>query len=130
MALAAAITITAISIGLLVIYGADVSVGVEGSEGFLPIDPKVRGFGLGIPSVILPIIGYFISRNDSSKGLGIMIIISGVLIMIGGLAVVGMTSGEGVDDEAKSKALINAGPLIPVGAFIIVLGGIKIKKSS
>ena len=74
MAKAAAIILTGIAIALLVIYGADVAAGVnvdgelgEQGEGFLPLDHKERGYGLGGPAMILPIIAYFIARNDSSK---------------------------------------------------------------
>ena len=47
MALTAAISITGIAIGLLVIYGADVAVGysTESGEGFIPFDHKTRGMG-------------------------------------------------------------------------------------
>ena len=63
MALGAALAITGIAIGLLVLYGADVSVsmGNEDHEGFLPLDDMQRGIGLGGPALILPIIAFFIS---------------------------------------------------------------------
>ena len=89
MALTPALIITGIAIALLVVYAADVAV-VEitgNKEGFIPFDHKIRGMGLGLPALILPILAYFISRKDSSKGLGIMIIISGGLIIFGGLFV-------------------------------------------
>jgi len=43
MALNAAIIITAISIAILLIYGADVAVGGGTGQGFLPFDHKARG---------------------------------------------------------------------------------------
>ena len=63
MAKSAAIMITGIAIALLVIYGADVAAGMDNpdKEGFLAMDHKARGFGLGGPAIILPIIAYFIS---------------------------------------------------------------------
>jgi len=51
-----------------------------------------------------------------------MIIISGVLILIGGLAMVGTPAPEGVDR--------NPAMLFAPGIIQIVLGAIKIKKSS
>ena len=48
------------------------------------MDHMTRGLGLGGPAMVLPLIAYFISRNDSSKGLGGMILITGILIIIGG----------------------------------------------
>ncbi len=126
MALKASLVLTGIAIGLLVLYGADVaaSMGSDGekSDGFLPLDDMQRGMGLGGPAIILPIIAFFISLKESSKGLGGMIIISGVLILIGGLAMIGTPAPEGVDR--------NPAMLFAPGIIQIVLGAIKIKKSS
>ena len=126
MALKASLVLTGIAIGLLVLYGADVaaSMGSDGekSDGFLPLDDMQRGMGLGGPAIILPIIAFFISLRESSKGLGGMIIISGVLILIGGLAMIGTPAPEGVDR--------NPAMLFAPGIIQIVLGAIKIKKSS
>jgi len=126
MALKASLALTGIAIGLLVLYGADVAASMGGdgekSDGFLPLDDMQRGMGLGGPAIILPIIAFFISLKESSKGLGGMIIISGVLILIGGLAMVGTPAPEGVDR--------NPAMLFAPGIIQIVLGAIKIKKSS
>ena len=101
MAKAVALVITGIAIALLVIYGADVSASVnvdgEKGDGLLPLDDMQRGMGLGIPAIILPIIAFFISLKESSKGLGGMIIISGALILAGGIALVGTPAPEGVE---------------------------------
>jgi len=126
MALKASVIITGIAIGLLVLYGADVasSMGTDGekTDGFLPLNDMQRGMGLGGPAIVLPIIAFFISLKEPSKGLGGMIIISGVLILIGGLAMVGTPAPEGVDR--------NPVMLFAPGIFQIALGAIKIKKSS
>ena len=130
MALKAAMVITGIAIGLLVLYGADVaaSMGDDGgkSDGFLPLDDMQRGIGLGAPSLILPIIAFFISLKEPSKGLGGMIIIAGVLILIGGLAMVGTTAPEGTERDPMASVAMLFAP----GIFQIALGAIKIKKSS
>ena len=126
MALKASLIITGIAIGLLVLYGADVAstMGADGekNDGFLPLNDMQRGIGLGGPAIILPIIAFFISLKESSKGLGGMIIISGVLILIGGLAMVGTPAPECVE---RNPVMLFA-PAI----FQIALGAIKIKKSS
>ena len=129
MALKASLVITGIAIGLLVLYGADVlaSINMDGeigekSDGFLPLNDMQRGMGLGGPAIILPIIAFFISLKEPSKGLGGMIIISGLLILIGGLAMVGTPAPEGVE---RNPIMLFA-PAI----FQIALGAIKIKKSS
>jgi hypothetical protein len=128
MILKSAIIMTGVSIALLVIYGADVAVGGGTGEGFLGSDHMARGIGLGLPAVILPIISFFISNKQKSKELGIMLIISGVLIVIGGAVVLGMDPTPEMEESGRS-VIAEAGPLVGVGAFIVALGVFKIKKS-
>ena len=130
MALTAAIIITGIAIGLLVIYGADVAVGysTESGEGFIPFDHKTRGMGLGLPALILPFIAYFISRKEPSKGLGGMIIIAGILILTGGVVVIGNTDPVEAEESGRN-VLSETVPLLIAGAIQIGLGILKIKKS-
>lgn len=126
MALTAAIIITGISIGLLVIYGADVAVGGGGAgEGFLPFDAMTRGIGFGTPPIILSIVAFFISRKEPSKVLGIMIIITGILVIIGG----SVSLSSAAESENMARAAGEGGGLVGIGAFITALGSIKIKKS-
>ena len=123
MALKAAMILTGISIVLLVLYGADVAVTMSSSdnEGFLPLDDMQRGIGLGSPAIILPIIAFFIALREKSKGLGGLIIISGVLILIGGLAMIGTPAPEGVE---RNPIMLFAPAIIQ-----LALGAIKIVKS-
>ena len=73
--------LSGISIILLVIYGIDVLVGGGGAgEGFLPFDAMTRGIGFGFPPIILSFVAFFMSKNPPFKGLGIMLIITGILI--------------------------------------------------
>ena len=123
--LKASLIMTGVSIALLVIYGADVAAGGGTGEGFLGSDHMARGIGLGMPAVILPIISFFISRNEKSSLLGMLLISSGILIIIGGVVVIGMEPSQ----EPGRNAVADAGPLIGIGAFIIALGAIKLKKS-
>ena len=99
MAIKAAIVLTAISIILLSLYGADVAVTMSSAdnEGFLPLNDMQRGIGLGTPAIILPIIAFFITLKEKSKKLGGLIIISGILILMGGLAMIGTPAPEGVE---------------------------------
>ena len=133
MALSAALAITGIAIGLLVLYGADVasSINFDGEigdtgDGFLPLDDMQRGMGLGGPALILPIIAFFISLKEKSKGLGVMIIIAGILIIIGGLAVTVNPSPTTTDRDPMGSIVMLFAP----GILQLALGGIKIKKSS
>lgn len=125
MALKAALIITGIAIGLLVIYGADVAVSKGGEHGFLPFDHMARGMGLGAPAMILPIIGFFISRKEPSKILAVMLFVSGALILVGGAAFLSMSPAEA---ETSRNVMAEAGPLFAVGAFQIALGAVKIRK--
>jgi hypothetical protein len=118
--------LSGISIALLVIYGIDVLVGGGGAgEGFLPFDAMTRGIGFGFPPIILSFIAFFISKKPPFKGLGMMLIVTGVLIIIGG-AISISSSGE---SENTARMAGEGGSLIAIGAIIIGLGVIKIKKS-
>ena len=130
MAKAAALVITGISIALLVIYGADAAAGMDdpGKQGFLDMDHMTRGLGLGGPAMVLPLIAYFISRNDSSKGLGGMILVAGILIIIGAVTVIGMADLSEADETARNP-LMETAPLLIVGGIQMGLGVLKIKKS-
>ena len=130
MAKAAAVIITGIALALLIIYGADAAAGMDNpdKQGFLDMDHKTRGLGLGVPAMVLPLIAYFISRNDSSKGLGAMIVITGILIIIGGATVIGMAEPSEAQETARNP-LMETAPLLVVGGIQMGLGVLKIKKS-
>ena len=130
MAKTVAIIITGIAIALLVIYGADAAAGMDNpdKQGFLDMDHKTRGYGLGGPAMALPLIAYFISRNDSSKGLGGMLLITGILIIIGGVTVIGMADLSESQETARNPFMETV-PLLIVGGIQMGLGVLKIKKS-
>ena len=128
MALNAAMVLAGISILLLILYGADVvsSINMDGeigvkNDGFLPLNDMQRGMGLGGPAIILPIIAFFIALREKSKGLGGLIIISGILILVGGLAMVLTPAPEGVE---RNPIMLFAPAIIQ-----LALGAIKIVKS-
>ncbi len=128
MAIKAALIMTGVSIALLVIYALDVAVNEIAEEGFLGLDNMTRGIGLGMPAIILPVIAFFISRKEKSSGLGIMLIISGILIIIGGIALFVLEPSPEAQESGRS-IMERAAPLLAGGAFIVALGAIKIKKS-
>lgn len=118
--------ISGISIILLIIYGADVIAGGGGAgEGFLPLDAMTRGITFGFPPIILSIIAFFMSKRPPYKGLGIMLIVTGILIIIGGI--ISVTSA--VETENSKRMMGEGGSLIVIGAIIAALGVIKIRKS-
>ncbi len=127
MALKISLILTGISIALLVIYGADVAAAQGDGQGFLPFDHKTRGMGLGGPSIILPIIAFFISRKESSKPLGAMIIVSGILIVIGGITVLALANPAELEETGRN-VMSESAPLLVIGAVIVALGGIKLRR--
>jgi len=76
----------------------------------------------------VPNIAYFIARNDSSKGLGGMIIFAGILIIIGGVTVIGMADPSEAQETTRNP-LMETVPLLVIGLIQIGLGALKIKKS-
>ena len=119
---------TGISIALLVIYALDVAVNEIAGEGFLGSDAMARGIGLGMPALILPIVSFFISRKEKSSMLGIMLIISGLLIIIGGIALFVLEPSPEAQEAGRS-ILERAAPLFAGGVLVVALGAIKLKKS-
>ncbi len=130
MALTVALIVTGIAVGLLVLYGADIVVGYNSDtgEGFIPFDHKTRGMGLGLPAMILPIIAFGISRKEPSKGLGILIIIAGILIITGGAVVIG-NADMAAAAESGRNVVSETMPIVVAGIVQIGLGMLKIKKS-
>ena len=126
--LKAALIMTGISIALLVIYALDVAVNEITGDSFLGTDPMARGIGLGMPALILPIISFFISRKEKSSKLGIMLIISGLLIIIGGIALFVLEPSSEALESGRS-IMERAAPLFVGGVLVVALGAIKLKKS-
>ncbi len=126
--LKASLIMTGISIALLVIYALDVAVNEIAGEGFLGSDAMARGIGLGMPALILPIVSFFISRKEKSSMLGIMLIISGLLIIIGGIALFVLEPSPEAQEAGRS-ILERAAPLFAGGVLVVALGAIKLKKS-
>ena len=118
--------ISGISIVLLVIYGIDVIVGGgDAGEGFLPFDAMTRGIAFGFPPIILSITAFFMAKKPPYRGLGIMLIITGVLVIIGGI----ISTINAVETENSARMIGEGGSLIVIGIIIAILGAIKIKKS-
>jgi len=121
----APLVLSGISIILLMIYGIDVMVAGGAGDGLLPFDAMTRGIGLGMPPIILSFIAFFISKKPPFKGLGILLIVTGILIIIGGA----MFFISAQESENTARIVGEGGGLIVIGIIIIALGGIKIKKS-
>jgi hypothetical protein len=127
MAKAVAMVLTGIAIICLVIYGADAMVG-QGESGFLPMDEKTRGIALGLPAVILPFIAFGMSIKEPSKGLAGLLFACGILLLMGGAAVGHFAAQKAAETESSGPGMDLM--LYGIGAVVIALGIIKIKKSS
>ena len=129
MALKVAMIISIISIILLVIYGADSIMAITENLGmqntaFLQMDVKIRGLVFGMIPAILLVASYFITRKESSKVLGVLIIIGGALMVVG-VGLIFALQGSSIPTAGRGEF----GAVIGIGAIIIFLGGLKIKKS-
>ncbi len=127
----ASMAMTGVALALLVVYAADVAVAMSAGtdHGFLPLDHMQRGMGLGGPSLILPIAAFFISRKEPSRALGAMIIITGIMIVAGGVAVLANPSPSAAEAASDRNPVVSAVMLFAPAAIQIALGGIKIAKS-
>jgi len=124
-----AIVLTLASIALLIVYAVDVSL-ERSDDGFLPFDARARGFALGIPSVILPLIAFGITLKVSSRDLGILLLINGIIIVIGSTAFVSLQeTTEPFDETIVMENLRSFAPVIVMGIFVIFLGIWKVIKS-
>jgi len=129
MALKISLIMSIVSIILLAIYGADSiaaiteNLGVQNSA-FLNMDVKVRGVIFGMIPAALLIISYFITRKEASKGLGMLIVIGGAL-MIAGVGIIFALQGSAIPDSGKGEF----GAVVGIGIIIAILGGLKITKS-
>jgi len=129
MALKISLIMSIVSIILLAIYGADSiaaiteNLGVQNSA-FLNMDVKVRGVIFGMIPAALLIISYFITRKEASKGLGILIVIGGALMIVG-VGIIFALQGSAIPNSGKGEF----GAVVGIGIIIAILGGLKIKKS-
>ena len=127
MAKRIAIVLLALSLALLIIYGADVMVassGVSGNSlterrGFLPFDEATRGGAFGGVAVILSIIAFVIGRKDYSPIITVMLFVNGGLIISGMLALIAQGA---LASEDSSGTLRTVGSTMAMGVLLVGLG--------
>jgi drug/metabolite transporter (DMT)-like permease len=129
MALKIGIVISVISIILLSIYGADAIVTINENLGstntaFLHMDTKTRGMVFGLIPAILLILSFFITRNESSKILGILIIVGGALMVVG-VGIILALPNNNITPSSRGEFL----GVVGIGVSIVALGTIKVKRS-
>ena len=111
-----------IAIFLILVYGAD-AVLDRSDEGFLPFDSKTRGFVLGLPSVVLPLIAFGITYRTPSTSLGVLLIINGVIILIGSVLFVSLQeTTPTIENSVITENFISFAPIIGLGLVIMFLG--------
>jgi len=114
--------LTLIAIFLILVYGAD-AVLDRADTGFLPFDSKIRGFALGLPSVVLPLIAFGITYRTPSTSLGLLLIINGIIILIGSILFVSLQeTTETIENSVIIENLTSFAPIIGLGLVIIFLG--------
>ena len=114
--------LTLIAIFLILVYGVDVVLD-RTDAGFLPFDSKIRGFVLGLPSVILPLIAFGITYRTPSTSLGLLLIINGIIILIGSILSVSLQeTTETIENSVIIENLTSFAPIIGLGIVIIFLG--------
>ena len=114
--------LTTIAIFLILVYGAD-TVLERTDAGFLPFDSKTRGFVLGLPSVVLPLVAFGITYRTPSTSLGLLLIINGIIILIGSILFVSLQeTTETIENSVIIENLTSFAPIIGLGLVIIFLG--------
>ena len=114
--------LTLIAIFLILVYGLDAALD-RSDTGFLPLDSKTRGFVLGLPSVILPLIAFGITYRTPSTSLGLLLIIDGMLILIGSVLFVSLQeTTPTIEMSVLIENFISFAPIIGLGLVIIFLG--------
>jgi hypothetical protein len=129
MALKVAVIISILSIILLAIYGVDSILAIKENLGiqnsaFLQMDVKTRGIIFGMIPAALLVISYFITKREPSKGLGILLIIGGALMIVG-VGIIFALQGSAIPSAGRGEF----GAVIVIGFIIVALGALKNKKS-
>ena len=130
MAKGIAIALLAVSLALLIIYGADVMVASSSSpensfaerRGFLPFDEAIRGGVFGGVPVVLSIIAFVVGRKDYSPIISALLFVNGGLIIAGMLALIAQGA---LASEGSSGALRIIGSTMAMGALLVGLGAWK-----
>ena len=116
-----------ISFGFLTIYAIDTAVIQTNSTGLFGIDAFSKGLILGIPSLALPFVSYVLQKKRVSKIFPKLLALNGSLIILGGLVMIGATSGNQYD-AIRTNLVIEVALILGVAALQILLA-IKSRQS-
>lgn len=128
MRLKIAIIMAVIALGLIIAYGLDVVAGVFYSKGFLPFNAATRGIVLGLPSSVLPIIAYYVTKKEESQILGLVILITGIVIALGSVASLLLQGMPTSAATRQGSVLFTFGAVLAVGFYIAILGLKKVQE--
>ena len=103
---------------LLLIYGADAggTNTTEEKTSFIPLDTMTRGIVFGGGAVVLSTAAFFVSLNERSMLVSILLIINGILMAIGGVMVVLL----------ENRPMVVAAYAGPIVVLVLALWGISI----
>ena len=103
---------------LLLIYGADAggTNTTEEKTSFIPLDTMTRGIVFGGGAVVLSTAAFFVSLNERSMLVSILLIINGILMAIGGVMVVLL----------ENRPMVVAAHAGPIVVLVLALWGISI----
>ena len=98
-------------------------------KGILNLDPELRQIFLGLPALILPFVGYGISRKIKSNSFGIMAVIIGIIISSGILFNIYQIDSSIVENQSANifESISNLNlVIILISVLIIILGITKL----
>ena len=109
------------SLILLLVYGADTRSSTSTMEktGFLPMDIMTRGIVFGGGAVVLSTAAFFVSLNERSTFVSVLLIINGILMTIGGVIVLGNRPMIGTES-------VGGYIVLGLGLWVIALGIVKL----
>lgn len=84
-------------------------------KGILKLDPSLRQIFFGMPAIVLPFIGYAITRKIESNFVGLLISLSGIVILAGILLSLSYMTSQNI-------------VIFAISILIIILGLFKIKR--
>ena len=109
-----------ISFGFLTIYAIDTAIMQINPIGLFGIDAFSKGLILGVPSLGLPFISYMLQKKQPSKIFPRLLALNGSLIIVGGLIMIGVTSGSQFD-AIRLNLIIEATMILGIAILQIVL---------
>ncbi len=121
--------ITVAALILILLYGGDIIFSVYFGKTLLPLDIKARGIFIGTPAAVLPIVAFFLSRKLKSRLVGLLILMTGILMMSGALAAAQLIDQTISNLESFAKNIASFLPVVGLGMFIVILGISKLNDS-